>query len=118
MSKKRGLQKDEKVSDEVTPSIEEAIVSNDPVADLFAGDTEPEDEFPDGFVHFATNIRWFGSYVIESYLTTTGKRYEIHREGTKVDIKDMDALRKITTTVYCLREERYFTVHPVGVTSI
>ena len=124
MSKKRGLQSDKTEIEaelevkEISSRIEEKMESSDPIADLIAVNPELEDEFPEGFVFFAANIRWFGSYVVENYLTTTGKRYVIHREGTKVDIMDMEALREITTTVYCPRDKRTYTIHPGGVTSI
>lgn len=92
--------------------------SSDIIAEVIASEPESEDEFPDGFVWFASNQRWFGTYQITGEITTTGKSYSIERTGTKVDIKDMECLRNLRKEVYCRREGRNVTVAPVGKTSV
>lgn len=97
--------------------VKEDAVSSDPLAELVSGN--PEKEFPYGFVHFAVAAtRWFGTYIVAEERTVTGKRYEIQREGTKVDARDMETLLEIRETVYCPREQKDFTVAPIGITRL
>ncbi len=92
-------------------------VARDPVAESIAND-ESTEEFPDGFVWFACKQRWFGQYIVEPSMTITGNRYVIERTGTKVDIKDMECLKELKTSVYCQIKEGYVEIAPVGITSM
>lgn len=95
----------------------EADVSSDPVAELVSGDSE--EEFPYGFIWFAVAAaRWFGTYIVATERTVTGKKYEIQREGTKVDVRDMETLLEIREEVYCPRDNKSLTVAPIGITRL
>ena len=92
-------------------------IAKDPVAELIASD-EVTKEFPNGFVWFACNQRWFNQYIVSPGATVTGKGYTIERTGTMVDIKDMEYLKELKDKVYCRIQGKHVTVSPIGVTSM
>ena len=93
--------------------------ATDPLSGLIAAEDNPQDtnEFPDGFVHFACAPR-FGTHIVDAELTVTGRSYEITREGTKVDVKDMEALMSIRRKFYCPRDRMEYEIPPIGITRL
>lgn len=130
MSKKPTTTKLDVKSDEEdsAPSPKEESSPTPPVTtlDLTADIIDPpsyngtlqDEEFPMGFVWFAPNIRWWGSYVVRGEITPTGRGYEIQRTGTKVDIRDMETLKDLREMVFCRIKDDYIEVRPLGVTRV
>lgn len=92
---------------------------SDSVAEFIAQDEQvTEEEFPDGFVYFSIASRLLSTYIIPGEVTHTGKSYQIERTGTKVDIKDMECLKALRTSVFCQIQGKHIEITPIGVTSI
>lgn len=89
----------------------------DPIADLIT-DPQEDEEFPLGFTHFSSPTRWFGTYIIKAEDMPSGNGYEITRQGTKVDIRDAEALTAIRETVWCSMDRKHFVISPIGITSV
>lgn len=93
-------------------------VSKDATAELIASDSPDANEFPDGYVWFACNQRWYGMYIVQAEHTVTGKSYTIEKTGTKVDIRDMESLRDLRDRVFCQIQGKHIEISPVGKTSV